>query len=139
MDLKFIYEFILKNKFAVLSTISKDSKPQSACIGIAVTHQLKLIFDTTKESRKYSNLKNDPSVSLVIGWEEGQTIQYEGISHEIDIAEDEDILKVYFDAFPEGIDRYKNWKNITYFLVEPLWIRFSDFNQIVPNIVEIKF
>ena len=139
MTKEFLFNFIGQNKFAVLSTISKDNKPQSACVGIAVTTDLKLIFDTIKDSRKFINLENNSNVSFVIGWENGQTIQYEGTAINFDKNESPELLKNYLDKFPDGIDRRDNWKNITYFVIEPTWIRFSDFNLTPPEIAVINF
>ncbi len=80
MTKEFLYEFIKQNKFAVVSTISVNRMPQSACVGIAVTPDLKLLFDTTTDSRKYENLKHTSRVSFVIGWEKAITVQYEGMA-----------------------------------------------------------
>jgi uncharacterized pyridoxamine 5'-phosphate oxidase family protein len=139
MTKAFLYNFIKQNKFAVLSTISRDNKPQSACVGIAVTLDLKLVFDTTNDSRKFKNLDNNSNVSFVIGWENGQTIQYEGTAINFDKNEYPELLKTYLDTFPDGLDRIQHWNNITYFVVEPTWIRFSDFNEKVPQIEELNF
>ena len=139
MTKDFLYNLIRQNKFAVLATVSKDNKPQSACVGIAVTSELKLIFDTTSDSRKYNNLINHSNVSFVIGRENGQTIQYEGVAANLNKNTSSDILNTYFEVFPDGIDRKDNWKNIAYFIVEPKWIRFSDFNEITPRIEEMNF
>lgn len=137
MTLEFLYDFIKQNKFAVLSTISKDNTPQSAWVGIAVTPDLKIIFDTTTDSRKYNNLLNTSNVSFVIGWENGQTIQYEGKTTLLGNNPSDEIINNYFSVFPDGVDRKNNWNNITYCIVEPCWIRFSDFNESPPSINEI--
>jgi uncharacterized pyridoxamine 5'-phosphate oxidase family protein len=134
-----LYNFIIQNKFAVLSTVSKDNNPQSACVGIAVTPDLKLVFDTTNDSRKFKNLENNSKISFVIGWENGQTIQYEGTAINFDKNEYPELLKNYFDKFPDGLDRRDNWNNATYFVIEPTWIRFSDFNTNPPKIEEMNF
>lgn len=139
MTKEFLYDKIHQNKYAVLSTISKNGKPQSACVGIAVTPELRLIFDTTTDSRKYGNLMHSSVVSFVIGRENAQTIQYEGVAHNINKDEIKDTLEIYFDKFPDGLDRKVNWDNITYFIVEPTWIRYSDFNEAIPEIKEISF
>ncbi len=136
MNIELLYEFIKQNKFAVLSTISKDNTPQSACVGIAVTSDLKIIFDTTTDSRKYKNLLISSNVSFVIGWANGQTIQYEGKSTLLGNNPSDEIINTYFSVFPNGIDRKNNWDNITYFIVEPYLIRFSDFNESPPIITE---
>ncbi len=138
MNKEFLFDFINQNKFAVLSTLSKENKPQSACVGIVVTHDLKLIFDTTIDSRKFDNLNTCTNVSFVIGWENGQTIQYEGTALNFDKNDFPELLKIYYDKFPDGLER-RNWRNITYFVVTPTWIRFSDFIENIPKIVEMKF
>lgn len=115
MTKEFLFEFIKQNKFAVVSTISVNRMPQSACVGIAVTPDLKLLFDTTMDSRKYENLMHTPRVSFVIGWENAITVQYEGIA-----------VHIPKDSIDEK-------------LVEPTWIRYSDFNEVVPKIDEMHF
>jgi len=139
MTKEFLFEFIKQNKFAVVSTISVNRMPQSACVGIAVTPDLKLLFDTTMDSRKYENLMHTPRVSFVIGWENAITVQYEGIAVHIPKDSIDEKFNTYFEVFPDGLDRNKNWKNITYFMVEPTWIRYSDFNEVVPKIDEMHF
>ncbi len=139
MTKEFLFEFIKQNKFAVVSTISVNQMPQSACVGIAVTPDLKLLFDTTMDSRKYENLMHTPRVSFVIGWENAITVQYEGIAVHIPKDSIDEKFNTYFEVFPDGLDRNKNWKNITYFMVEPTWIRYSDFNEVVPKIDEMHF
>jgi len=80
MSKEFLYQFISQQKYAIMSSVSADNKPQSACVGFATTPELSLIFDTLVDSRKYRNLLNNPHISFVIGWEDGQTVQYQGIA-----------------------------------------------------------
>jgi hypothetical protein len=51
-----VYQFIAQNKLGVLGTIAHSGIPQTALVGIAVTPDLEIIFDTVKSSRKYPNL-----------------------------------------------------------------------------------
>ncbi len=136
MTSEFLYNFISQNKYAVLSTVTVDNLPQAALVGIAVTKDLKIIFDTLNTSRKYKNLIRNPSAAFVIGWINEQTLQYEGIA-KIPPAEELDVLlQIYFDVFPDGRERKTNWKNISYFCVEPHWMRYSDFS--IPEKIEEK-
>ena len=73
-----IYRFLREHRLAVISTLGPEASPQAAVIGIAVTEALDIIFDTSTTSRKYANLRADPRVALVIGWDLGQTVQIEG-------------------------------------------------------------
>jgi len=73
-----IYQFIAKQKLGVLGTFSSGGRPQSALVGIAVTPELEIIFDTVKSSRKFQNLMSNRGCSFVIGWTGEITVQYEG-------------------------------------------------------------
>jgi pyridoxine/pyridoxamine 5'-phosphate oxidase len=53
----------------VQASVSPTGAPQAAVVGFAVTDALEIIFDTVATSRKYRNLRADPRVALVIGWE----------------------------------------------------------------------
>jgi general stress protein 26 len=133
----FLYKFISKHQYAVLSTVAKDNLPEAALVCFAVTQDLKIIFDTVSTSRKYQDLIANPSIAFVIGWDNEQTVQYEGIAKIPTLGELDNLLKIYFEVFPDGKDRKENWKDIAYFLVEPKWIRYSDFN--LQHIEQIKF
>ncbi|HYI94207.1 MAG TPA: pyridoxamine 5'-phosphate oxidase family protein [Bryobacteraceae bacterium] len=98
-----IYSFIRQRKLGVLSTISGSLTPQSALIGVAVTSNLEIIFDTTKSTRKYLNLITRPQCSLVIGWEAEQTLQYEGRAEEIRTPDLARYQEIYFRAWAEGL------------------------------------
>ena len=136
MTTDFLYDFISKNRYSVLSTVTINNTPESALVGFAVTRDLKIIFDTVTTSRKYQNLVINPSVSFVIGWDDWQTIQYEGIAKIPTENELAGLLEYYFKVFPDGILRKENWKYIAYFYAEPKWIRYSDFNS--PQKIEEK-
>src|SRR5580692_8217890 len=112
MTTDFLYDYISKKRYSVLSTVTKNNIPESALVGFAVTRDLKLIFDTVTTSRKYQNLVINPSIAFVIGWDDWQTVQYEGIAKiptENELAE---LLEYYFKVFPDGIQRKENWKDI---------------------------
>jgi uncharacterized pyridoxamine 5'-phosphate oxidase family protein len=127
MTTQFLFDFIAKNKYAVLATVAPDNSPEAAVIGIAATKDLEIIFDTVSTSRKYQNLIKNPSIAFVIGWDDEKTVQYEGIAKIPDTNELDGLLKIYFEVFPDGRERKENWKDIVYFYVEPKWIRYSDF------------
>lgn len=137
MKTEFLYDFISKNKYAVLSTVTKDNLAEAALVGIGVTTDLKIIFDTVTTSRKYKNLITNPSIAFVIGWDNEQTIQYEGNAQIPTASELDKLLETYFSVFPDGKERKENWKDIVYFCVTPKWIRYSDFNN--QQIEELNF
>ena len=128
--------FLRKHRLGVQSTVSPAGDPQAAVVGIAVTPELEIVFDTVDTSRKCRNLRADPRIALVIGWDAEITVQLEGIADEPTGAERDRILETYFATYPDGRDRLA-WRGITHFRVRPTWIRYSDFN-VAGEIVEIQ-
>src|SRR5208282_4993124 len=117
---------------------SSNGTPQSALVGIAVTQNLEIVFDTEKSSRKYPNLVERPSCSFVVGWGGEQTVQFEGVAFEPNGDELKHYQAAYFAAWPDGPARMA-WPGIVYFVVRPRWIRLSDFDQSPPLIEELSF
>ncbi|MGA3028966.1 MAG: pyridoxamine 5'-phosphate oxidase family protein [Bryobacteraceae bacterium] len=130
--------FIARFKLGVLGSIGGTGKPQSALVGIAVTPDLEIVFDTVKSSRKYANLIARPACSFVVGWAGEQTVQYEGVAEQLESPELERCQETYFKAWPDGPARM-SWQGIVYFVVRPAWIRYSDFDQDPPLIREFSF
>ncbi|MDQ2777480.1 MAG: pyridoxamine 5'-phosphate oxidase family protein [Acidobacteriota bacterium] len=133
-----VVAFIAGHKLGVLGSISPLGTPQSALVGIAVTPELEIIFDTVNTSRKYRNLTTNPAASFVIGWEGEITLQYEGEAREPRGPELGHHKEIYFAAWPECL-AHENWPGIAYFVVRPKWIRYSDYNQTPPLIEEFLF
>jgi len=122
--------FIAGCDLAVVSYLSQEGAPQSAVVGIAVTPELELVFDTVSSSRKYRNLKAHPRCSVAM-WTGEITVQYEGVAEETT----SDFYKeAYFKKLPDGRERL-SWPGISYFVVRPKWIRYSDF-QARPAVIE---
>jgi general stress protein 26 len=133
LTIPFLYEFISRHKLAVVSTNGLYGHPQSALVGIAVSRDLEIYFDTVDTTRKIANMRRDPKVSLVIGWENEQSLQYEGVADEPRSAELASLKSIYFEAWPDGPDR-QTWEGITYCRVRPAWLRFSSFVE--PQLIE---
>jgi general stress protein 26 len=129
MTKEFLYNFIRRYKYGIVSTVSLRNTPESACVGFAVTADLEIIFDTVSDSRKYKNLLLNHNIAFVIGCRGEQTVQYEGVAKVPDDKELDNLLQTYFEVFPEGKVRKDKWKNIAYFCVTPKWIRYSNFNN----------
>jgi pyridoxine/pyridoxamine 5'-phosphate oxidase len=128
-----LYASLAKERLGVLGTIGPTGKPQSALVGIAITPQLEIVFDTVKSSRKYLNLHAQPACTFVTGgWgTTEQTIQYEGVAEELKSPALGWYQEIYFQAWPDGPARMR-WPGIVYFVVRPTWIRYSDFDQDPP-------
>jgi hypothetical protein len=133
-----VYQFLRRFKLGVLSSLGRAGAPQSALVGIAVTPELELVFDTVKSTRKYPNLLADPRCSFVIGWEGEETVQYEGYAEELADPALKQYQQLYFSVWPDGHQRLR-WPGIVYFRIRPAWIRYSDFRRDPPVIQEFAF
>ncbi|HTV82528.1 MAG TPA: pyridoxamine 5'-phosphate oxidase family protein [Acidobacteriaceae bacterium] len=139
MNRALIFEFLRRNRYAVVSSLSGAGAPQSALVGIAVTPDLEVVFDALKSSRKTANLTARPACSLVVGgWSGEQTVQYEGEAFEPAGEERTRYLETYFEAWPGGRERMQQ-PGITHFVVRPRWVRYSDFDQQPPLVQEFNF
>jgi len=128
--------FIRRHRWAVQASVHANGAPQAAVIGVAVTDELELVFDTIGDTRKAVNLRRDPRVALVIGWDEEQTLQVEGVADE---PAGDDLVRAqqaYFARFPDGPARLR-WPGITYIRIRPTWVRYSNFGSSPPRIVEL--
>lgn len=128
-----LHAFIAACDLAVISSLSPDGTSQSAVVGIAVTRDLEIVFDTVDTSRKYRNLKINAHCSVTM-WIGEVTVQYEGFAEE---ALDRH-RQAYFEKYPDAGSRL-SWPGITHFVVRPRWIRHSDFNARPPQIDEFYF
>ena len=132
-----LYAFMNAHRWAVQATVHPSGTPQAAVIGFAVTEELDLVFDTLKTSRKCRNLLKSPAMALVIGWDDAQTLQIEGVADTPDGAALERLKSRYFEVFRDGRERERR-KDITYLRVKPEWFRYSDFRVEPTKIIELR-
>ncbi len=134
MTTDFLYQFIKQHKVAVISCVSGAGTSQSALIGIAVSENLEIVFDTLDNTRKYASIIQNPNVSLVIGWDNETSVQYEGVAELLTGADAEHYREIYYKAYPDGRERTASWPGLVHFKVTPKWIRYSNFNE--PVVIE---
>ncbi|MEY4550221.1 MAG: hypothetical protein RL685_6416 [Pseudomonadota bacterium] len=127
--------FLRRYKLAVQATVATDGSPQAAVVGIAVSDQMEVIFDTLDSTRKVQNLRADPRIALVIGWDDAISVQLQGTADFPEGAEQQRIRDCYFVPYPDGRDRLA-WPGITHARVRPTWLRYSDYTQEPPYIFE---
>jgi pyridoxine/pyridoxamine 5'-phosphate oxidase len=120
----------------VQASVSSAGIPQAAVVGFAVSDDLEIVFDTIATSRKMANLRRNGHIALVVGWGDEQTVQIDGAADEPKGGELDRLKKVYFAAWPDGVER-QSWKDITYVRVRPTWARYSDFRP-GGEIVELR-
>lgn len=129
-----LFEFLQKHRWAVQSSVTQEHEPQAAVVGFALTSKREIIFDTASSSRKARNLRINSNIALVIGWDDAQTVQLEGVVDEPKGPELDRVRSAYFDKFPDGIERAKA-EDIAYFCMTIKWARYSDFRETPPLIV----
>lgn len=134
----FVLDFIKKHKLAVLATVDSSNRPEDAVMGFGGNEKLELVFGTSTLTRKFVNIKNNPNVAVVIGWDEGKTVQYEGIATILKGKELKEFKKLYFAKNPRS-KKYEKHPEQVYFKVSPKWIRYTDLTQEPWKIIEIEF
>jgi hypothetical protein len=130
--------FMRTHRLAVQASVAPLGAPQAALVGFAVTDTFELVFDTLATTRKLINLRANSRVALVIGgWVDGdeRTLQIDGVADEPQGTDRERIMETYFRAWPDGRAR-QGWPGLTYVRVRPTWMRYSDFDQQPPLVVE---
>jgi general stress protein 26 len=130
--------FVRRHKYAVEASVAEGGAPQAAVVGIIATDELEVFFDTLTTSRKAENLRRDPRIAFVIGWDEEQTVQFEGVADEPSGPDLARLKAIYFDRFPDGRERERQ-PDIAYFRVRPKWARYSDFRSPDVKIAELRF
>jgi pyridoxine/pyridoxamine 5'-phosphate oxidase len=132
-----LIDFFRRHRYAVVSTMSATGVPQSAVVGIGVSRDLEIVFDTLKSSRKYQNLVANQAASVTV-WTGEITAQLDGVAEEPEGAERDRYREIYFETWPDGRDRL-SWSGLTHIVIRPKWIRYSDFDQRPPQIEEFTF
>jgi hypothetical protein len=130
--------FMRSHSLAVQTSVSPSGAPQAAVVGIVVTDDLHVFFDTLETTRKVHNLRRNPQIAFVIGGLTGgdeRTVQYQGIADEPVGIELDALKEFYFQSFPDGRERQR-WPGLVYVRARPRWIRYSDYNLGPPMIVE---
>jgi general stress protein 26 len=123
-----VLEF-LKNKnpkLCVLTTASKNVKPQAALVGYAIKDDLTIVLSTRKGTRKYENLQDNNQVALVFGSGFSENnVQMDGIATIIEEGNEyKQTDEFFFSQNPEAA-KFKNPDTI-FIVVKPHWIRFID-------------
>ena len=134
-----LLQFLRARRYAVQSSVSSEGAPQAAVIGIAVSDDFEIVFDTIETTRKARNLRRDERIALVFGSLESdaaQTVQYEGRVDEPTGADRERLIELYLSVFPDGRER-QAWPGLIYFTARMAWLRYSDFRCDPPEILEL--
>jgi general stress protein 26 len=130
--------FVRGHRWAAVSTVSPFGEPQGSVVRMVATDTFELVFDTTDTTRKATNLRHNAKVALVIGWDNDQTIQIEGLADELGGPELERLKQLYSSTYPDYCRTRQLMKGLIYFRVRPKWMRYSDFRKNPANVITVN-
>lgn len=128
-----VLAFLRSRYCGVIATATLDGRPEAALVDIAATEAGEIVFETTSATRKFANLRDNPRVALVVGWDDKQTLQIDGIVDTLSGSELARLRDFYLSVFPQKAS-HPNWPGNHYFRIRPRWMRFSDYHM--PRSVE---
>ena len=118
-----IIEFLKARNFCIIATVGPDAQPEAAFVGYASNDIIEIVIGTSKASRKYQNIVENPKTALVIADTTGE-IQYEGRAVTLDTKAYLSLIENgQFKPLP-GFDKYRNDPNQVWLRITPTWIRF---------------
>jgi hypothetical protein len=126
-------------RHASVASVSATGAPQAAVVGVVVSDDFEIFFDTLDTTRKAINLRARPRAAVVLGSVAAGaqvTVQVEGAADEPRGTDLERLKELYFERFLDGPTR-QAWKGLIYVRVRPTWLRFSDYSADPPRIVEL--
>jgi len=129
---------VRRHRIAALATVSVSGEPEVAIVRFVVTENFELAFDTTEATRKAANLRRNPKVAIAIGWDEGQTIQIEGLADAPGGEDLERLKRCYSQSYPDFFRAHQAAKGLIYFRVRPAWMCYSDFRRNPASIVKLN-
>ena len=126
-------------RHATVASVSAAGVAQAAVVGVVVSEDFEIFFDTLDATRKAVNLRARPRAAFVLGSTAADakaTVQVEGVTDEPRGTDLERLKELYFERFLDGPTR-QAWKGLIYMRVRPSWLRLSDFSTDPPRIVEL--
>ncbi|HSN44381.1 MAG TPA: pyridoxamine 5'-phosphate oxidase family protein [Propionibacteriaceae bacterium] len=109
----------------VVSTVSVLGHPEAAFMELVATAEGEIVFVTKLDARKAVNLRADPRIAVVVGWEKGITVQVEGVA-ELPTGDGRaELARLFEERFRGASARAEDF---ALFRVRPLWARYYDTN-----------
>jgi general stress protein 26 len=116
-------EFVRAAGMGVVATASPSGKPEAALVEIAVSDRGELIFDTPAGARKLANIERNDRVAVVIGWNDGVSVQVEGTARIVTDDERRRYERLYASQFPGSRVAHPS---LEVAVVTPDWVRRYD-------------
>jgi hypothetical protein len=123
-----ITSFLSGHHLAALATCGPRKRLESSIVGYSMDGQLDLVFATFVDSQKALNIGKKGRVSLVVGWDRGSTLQYEGVAMRIAPQKVALIAERHYSQVPSAA-KYVDIQAQVLYRVSPSWIRLTDYHQ----------
>jgi len=134
-----VADFLDTQQLGTLATLGPNGQPQAARVAFSQNRQLELIIGTDEHSRKALNIEADPRVAYeVTDSQKRYTFQFEGMARRLSSEEFEPRAEEHFRKLPGSLP-FKDIEGQVYFLLEPVWARFSDCNPHPWVLTEFRF
>ena len=118
---------------AVVATSDPGRRPEAALVGIAALDDGTLIFDTERDTRKVANLLQNPCVAVVVGWNDGISLQIEGVA-EVTVG---DARQQYGSAYNQQLPGSRALDpEFDVVAIRPTWVRVYDTTTRPPRVQE---
>ncbi len=134
-----LLRFMRAERHATVASVSATGAAQAAVVGVVVSDDFEIFFDTLDTTRKAVNLRARPRAAVVLGSVAADakvTVQVEGAADEPRGIDLERLKELYFERFLDGPTR-QAWRGLIYVRVRPTWLRLSDYSQDPPRILEL--
>jgi len=135
IDKNGVLQFIKQNGLCVLATANKNGKTESAVMAIATTDNGEILMSTEPNTRKIGNLSINPLSSLLVGGVSSPSVQLDGETIIASGSAAEEIKNQILVIHPETKDYLS--KTAVFLKFIPKWLRYSDFSQNPPEILEL--
>jgi Pyridoxamine 5'-phosphate oxidase len=134
-----LLRFMRAERHATVASVSVTGAAQAAIVGVVVSDDFEIFFDTLDNTRKALNLRARPRAAVVLGSVAADakfTVQVEGAADEPRGTDLERLKELYFERFLDGPTR-QAWRGLIYVRVRPTWLRLGDHAQDPPRVVEL--
>lgn len=115
--------FVRAARMGVVATVDAEGNPEAALVDLAVTDDAELVFDTKATARKVANLGTNPRVALVVGWNEGVSVQVEGVAEIVTGAERDTYVQIHQAQLQKSSALRDDFDVVR---VVPTWLRHYD-------------
>jgi general stress protein 26 len=117
--------FLADKMHCVISTVDPTGKPEAAFVAFSENEDLEIMIGTSTKSRKFLNIRHNPAVSIVFGFDGKRSMQYEGTVHALEGKELTERLKRHFVKHPWAAKLQEN-PDHAFIAIEPSWIRIVE-------------